>query len=63
MKVKPCPKKCIFNWKKFHGDLDVVMAHMIQELDGFYPSKAKLWDLVEYSFEKMEHSDRKSKTS
>lgn len=51
-KVVPCPEKCTFNWQQFHKDLDVAMAHMIEEFDGFYPSKAKLWDLVEYSFVK-----------
>ncbi len=51
-KVVPCPEKCTFNWQQFHKDLDVALAHMIDEFDGFYPSKADLWDLVQYSFVK-----------
>ncbi len=49
-KVKPCPDTCKFDWKKFHKDLDVAMAHMIEEFDGFLPSQAKFWDFVRYSF-------------
>lgn len=51
-KIKPCPAICKFDWKQFHKDLDMAMAHMIEEIPGFYPTKASLWDLVEYSFKK-----------
>lgn len=61
-KVVPCPEKCTFNWQQFHKDLDVAIAHMIEEFDGFYPSKAKLWDLVQYSFVKSGGDNNSMKT-
>ena len=46
----------MIDWKKFHKDLDVTTATMIQERideDGeFLPGKIPLLDFMEYSFKK-----------
>lgn len=52
MKTKTAKK---FDWDKFHHDLDFAMAQMITEVDGFYPSKAMLWDFLLFVLNKKEN--------
>ncbi len=33
MKVKRCPKDCQFDWARFHSDLDVAVAHLVNEME------------------------------
>lgn len=51
----PCPKSCGFDWVKFHKDLDMAIAHLIDEADlntpgeDYLPSKVSLMKFTEYS--------------
>jgi hypothetical protein len=63
VEVKKCPEHCKFDWKKFHNDIDIALAHMIDE-KGTYPSKTSLMDFLVYSNAKKElSSDIKEKDS
>lgn len=61
MIVKPCPKECVFDWKRFHRDLDIAMAHMIDEIEGFLPSQNDIMVLAEFSNKKRKFQERGKK--
>jgi hypothetical protein len=53
-----------FSWKKFHQDLDLASAIMIEEQSRagkpYLPSKVSLLQFIEYSHQKtQEHNDKR----
>jgi hypothetical protein len=46
-----CPDTCKFNWPAFHKQLDIALAHAIEEQD-MLPNKTSMMEFLTYSFEK-----------
>lgn len=46
--IKPCPKSCAFNWVAFHQQLDMALAHFIDEQDAL-PSKTDMVEFAKFS--------------
>lgn len=53
--AKPCPKSCKFDWVAFHSQLDLAMAHLIEEaepdahIEDYGPSHVSILQFAEYS--------------
>jgi hypothetical protein len=59
-KVISCPEWCPFDWVQFHKDLDIAMAHAIEELsdpipgETWLPNKVSVMDFARYSNKKQQ---------
>jgi hypothetical protein len=62
--AKACPPECTFDWVAFHKQLDIAMAHLIDDAGPdapgaeYLPSQVSLMKFAEYSNEKQQLQER-----
>lgn len=56
--ITACPDDCTFDWEQFHKDLDVALAHFIEET-GSTPSGSTVMGFLQFSNRKQKLAKEK----